>query len=490
MIRLSFLAKGTLCCVLVLGSCAVGHAQGLRGAAAPTRSAVVVGSATESVPVTRKKYVGYVEAIEQVDSVARVAGTLTVAPGFEEGSHVQKGQLLFEIDPIPYQAQVDASLAAIAEAEARINYAQSNYNRLNDLYEKNAGSKDDKESAYATLQSLKAQLASARAKLALAQEDLKYTKIYAQIDGRAGRRTYSSGNYVTPQSSPLIRVVQMDPIYVRFTMSERDFLNMFGTLNALKESSSIRLTLPNDAEFDQIGEISFIDNSVKSTTDTIKIWAKFNNPEEILNPGGVVTVNLSKSARNPVAAVLPSAIMFDGKTNYVYIVVDSIDDESLYKEIAADSRFAKDVEAVEKGDKSKEEFLREFKASHNYVYTDPVTKEEVVDFANGKVDEKYRLVLRRDVVVGPSDGSLDTILQGLEPGDMVVMDGVNKARPFDLIRPFTRDERSQSKAQQPESTEKQAGQEKRESAPVSAQHASAKNKNLASLLIPNAGVNA
>ena len=134
MSRLNWL-KGSLFSVLALHLVFVDYASAQPGAGgAPVRRTVVAGVAAEAVPVTKKKYVGNVEAIEQVDSVARVAGTLTVAPGFEEGSYVKKGQLLFQIDPIPYQAKVDAAKAAIAETEARIEYAKSNYNRLSDLF--------------------------------------------------------------------------------------------------------------------------------------------------------------------------------------------------------------------------------------------------------------------------------------------------------------------------------------------------------------------
>ena len=489
MTRFSLLTRGALVGALVLSSCTISYAQMPGASKVPVRSAVVASKVDNTTPVTRKKYIGNVEAIEQVDSVARVSGTLTVAPGFEEGSQVKKGQLLFQIDPIPYQAKVDAATAAIAQTEARIDYAQSNYNRLNDLFERNAGSKDDKESAYATLQSLKAELASAKAQLTLAQEDLKYTKIYAEIDGRAGRRAYSSGNYVSPQSSPLIRVVQMDPIYVRFTISERDYLSMFGNLKSLQESSNIELTLPHDEKYTQKGEICFIDNTVKSTTDTIKIWAKFSNPDEILNPGGVVTVNLAKKAGGNVPTVLPSAVMFDGEKNYVYILVDSIDDDTLYKEISEDPRFAKDIAAIENGEKTKEEFLKGFKESrYEYENNDG---EKVVELANGKVDEKYLMVLRRDVVLGPSAGTLETVLTGLKSDDVVMMDGVNKARPFDLVKPVFREmtQKSEPAQKNAEKAPETTAQKKAALPATSAKKAAAK-KPLACLLSTTTGANA
>ena len=490
MSRLSLFARGTLISVLFLGSCVVSFAQP-GAASAPVRSSVVIGQTTEAVPVTRKKYIGNIEAIEQVDSVARVSGFLKVAEGFEEGTMVKKGQLLFEIDPIPYQAKVDAAQAAIAQIEAKIVYAETNYKRLSSLFEKNAGSQDDKESAYAELQSLKAQLASAQANLTLAKEDLGYTRIESQIDGRAGRRSYSTGNYVTPQSSPLIRVVQLDPIYVRFTMSERDFINYFGNLETLKKNAEISLTLPNDSTYDQKGEICFIDNAVKSTTDTIKIWAKFSNKDELLNPGGVVTVNLALKGNQSTPAVIPTAVMFDGKTNYVYILVDSIDDETLFKEIASDSRFAKDLEAIEKGEKSKEDFLAAFK-KQRYEYEDPQTGEACSDLVNGKVNEKYRMVLRRNIELGPSDGSLETIVKGLGVNQTIVLDGVHKARPFDLVRPFAPRSKEPVKEQEEKATESaQAVQKKATTAPAEqAKRIETRKPDLASLFVKNAGDNA
>ena len=515
MLRLSSLNKGTVIAALIASFCLVDsiQAQGPgQGAAAPVRSTVVAGVAGEATPITKKKYVGNVEAIEEVDSVARVSGVLTVAPGFEEGKHVSKGQLLFTIDPVPYQAKVDVAKATIQQLKAQIDYAEKNFKRAEDLLQRNAASKNDMESAESSLLSLQAQLLGAEAQLVLAEEDLGYTQIKSEIDGRAGRRAYSTGNYVSLQSDPLVKVVQTDPIYVRFTMSERDYISMFSNFDDLKNNSKLSLTLPNDTTYPLEGEISFVDNTVKSTTDTIKVWATFKNPNETLNPGGVVTVNLAKYAETKTATVEPSAVMFDGKTNYVYVLVDSIDDEQLYQEIKRDSRFAKSVEAMEAAinaavggndaaaqfleefgknpivERSAEElseaiesgdaaaaliqvaanlgqmkkldvrealdlvneegaeawtklFLDAFKAER-YVYQDPKTNEEQNDFADNKVNEKYLMALRRDVTLGPAGDQVETVLSGIEPNETVVLDGVHKARPFDLVVPVYRDKQN------------------------------------------------
>lgn len=542
-LRLSLFKKGTVAAALIGSICLIDSIQAQmpgRGPAAPVRPTVVAGIAGESNPVTRKKYVGNVEAIEEVDSVARVSGVLTVAPGFEEGSNVTKGQLLFTIDPVPYQARVEVAKATIQQLEAQIDYAEKNYNRLNELFERNAGSLNEMESAESTLRSLNAQLLAAKAQLVLAEEDLGYTQITSKIDGRAGKRAYSTGNYVSLQSDPLVKVIQTDPIYVRFTMSERDYLSMFENFDDLKNNTRITLTLSNDATYPLEGEVSFTDNTVKSTTDTVKVWATFKNPNETLKPGGVVTVHLAKYGKTKVATIEPSAVMFDGKKNYVYQLVDSLDDEQLYNEIKLDSRFAKSVEimeaaveaaiggneavtkflseykddalvkeeavgiseALKKGDASlavfelaanlakmkkpkpektswfkkeskqedefipeealskvksggleawKEMFLTAFKKETvRYVYEDPETKETVDDFADNKVNDKYLMAIRRNVTLGPAGDNCETILSGVKPNDVIMIDGVHKARSFDLVTPVYRSEQNQSPEVEPQ----------------------------------------
>ena len=177
--------------------------------------------------------------------------------------------------------------------------------------------------------------------------------------------------------------------------------------------------------------------------------------------------------------------MFDGKTNYVYTLVDSLSDEDLYKEIAADTRFTKAIEAVENGEKSKEEFLTEFK--QRYVSVDPKTGAKTNDFENGKVSESYLMVLRRDVELGPSNGDKETILSGIKPGDMVVMDGVNKARPFDLIRPVYRNLNGESVAKDAPTAQEESSKTQNQTSKA-AISSPVKKSNLASLQVKKAGV--
>lgn len=280
---------------------------------------VAVEETTEIQPVIRKKYIGYFEAIEKVTSVPRISGNLESVK-FNEGDMIEKGQLLFEIEDVRYKAAVDEAKAQVKEIESRIRYAESNYNRNKTLYEKKAGSQDDAENSLSILDGYRAALDSAQAKLVLAEDDLSHTKIYSMIKGRAGRLTYTPGNYITPNSGALITIVQYDPIYISFSMSEHDFETLYGNVAQLKATASLTVRLANGDYYDKDGEIVFIDNKVNQKTDSIKIWAKFDNPDEKLNPGGIATVYLDKKMPEMKTAVRVSAIMFDGNAHFVYVM--------------------------------------------------------------------------------------------------------------------------------------------------------------------------
>ncbi|MDO5581889.1 MAG: efflux RND transporter periplasmic adaptor subunit [Planctomycetia bacterium] len=328
-------------------------------------------------PVITKKYVGTLEAIEKVVSLARISGDI-IEVAFKDGDRVEKDQLLFRIDDTRYQAAVKSAEAHIKQVKARIRYAQNNYERNHELSEQNAVSKDEAESALSVLEAFQAELLQAEASLVLAQDDLIHTKIRSMINGRVGRTNYTLGNYITPASGPLVTVVQYDPIYVRFSMSERDFLNLFGTVEELQKTASIQLKLPNDRIYPEKGKIAFVNNEIKTHTDSVNIWATFENPKEILRSGGIATVLLTKQNGRLRPAVKLSAIMFDKDGYYVYVM-------------------------------------------------------------NAK-----KIVERRNVEVGPSDGVHQTIFGGLETEEIVLVGGTHKVIPGAEVIPVFPEEKKDS----------------------------------------------
>jgi len=281
----------------------------------------VVGVSTvENVSnVQSRRYTGQVVAQAEVNVVPRISGEI-LKLGFKDGDYVKKGQLLYSIEKTQYEAAVKQAEANIAECKARLEYAQNSYDRNQTLYEVNAASKDAMESTKAAVDALKAGLAAAEAGLVTAQENLKYTEITAAIDGLVGVTELTAGNYVTPSSGPLLTIIQMKPIRVRFSISMADFLSGYGSLTAMKQNAKVALKLSDGSEYSTEGKIEFLNNEANMKTDAVQVYASFPNTDMKLIPGSTVTVTLSKKTGDAMPAVPPSAIMHDAQESFVYVV--------------------------------------------------------------------------------------------------------------------------------------------------------------------------
>ncbi len=260
-----------------------------------------------------------VEAINRVDVRPLVQGVLA-EPAFKEGDRVKQGEVLFNIDPTRYKATVDAQKAKILQLDVLINDATSKYKRQKQLMARNATSKDDLESAKATLDELKAQKEKAEAALTVAEDDLARCTVRATIDSRIGRVTFSKGNYITDIKSPLAVLVQLSPIYVRFSLSESSILSHFGNVEDMIRDAEITLVTANGNTFTEKGSISFCDNVIQQATDTQNLWAIFDNAERELQPGGVVTIRVKRKPEAKVPGVPAQAIQIDTRGKYVFIL--------------------------------------------------------------------------------------------------------------------------------------------------------------------------
>ena len=174
--------------------------------------------------ITRKS-IGHMEAVRSVSVKSAVEGYL-VARKFEEGSIVKEGDVLFEIDPVRYRAAVQQAEAVVAEIDAQIFFAENDHKRLEHLAAAQATSLEKTESALARLEELRAKRAGAVADLNKARKDLEDCTIKAEISGRIGRAEFSVGNYVT-KGENLATIKQLDPIYVRFPLSQTDVNSIF-----------------------------------------------------------------------------------------------------------------------------------------------------------------------------------------------------------------------------------------------------------------------
>ncbi|MBR7104427.1 MAG: efflux RND transporter periplasmic adaptor subunit [Lentisphaeria bacterium] len=291
--------------------------------AAPGRSipapAVVVDKVTTAPDVYTRRYVGSIQPINNVYSTAKVSGDL-LSQGFKDGEFVKAGQLLFEIDPTRYIAAVKSTEAKISQIKARLAYAQSNLDRKKELMDKKAVSLDTYQSVLSERDTLKAQLLEAEAALILAKDDLKNTRIIAMTTGKTGKAAYSPGNYVTPSSGTLVQTVQTDPIRVRFSLSARDYLSLFGNDTNIRKHGIVHIKLADDSMYGHKGEIEIVDSSIQQDTDTVRVWARFKNPDNRLMPYGVVTVILTRDDGKKYPAVIPSAVSHDVKGSFVYAV--------------------------------------------------------------------------------------------------------------------------------------------------------------------------
>jgi len=300
--------------MLFMAAAASFAAPGPGGAAAPV---VAAEKAVAADDTSVKMYVGRLKAIEEVDLPARVSGVLEKQL-INHGDSVKKGQLLFQIEDTTYRAKVASARAQVAQCESELRYSKSNLKRNTHLNAQKAVSESAFEEAVRLNATNEARLAAARAALMDAENDLGYTRIYAPFDGRIGKCTYSTGSYVTPSSEKLGTVVTVDPLNVDFSISERDYLSLFGSIASVKKNAVTHLFLADGSSYPGEGKIIFVDNKVDSDTGTVTIRAQFRNKAGNLIPGGLAKISLGCRNRSAAVSVPLSAVMIDGNGAYVY----------------------------------------------------------------------------------------------------------------------------------------------------------------------------
>lgn len=286
--------------------------------AMPT-AVVAVEQVQEMNDLDSRNYTGLIVSKAVVQIVPRVSGEI-LKVGFEDGSLVKKGQMLYQLDPVQYEAAVKGAEAKIAECRAKFEYAQNSYKRNSSLYDKKAASRDTMENTKSALETTRAAVMAAEAELITARDNLKNTTIVAPIDGVAGVTNFTPGNYLTPSSGVLVTIIQIQPVRVRFSISSADYLSMFGSFENLKKTASIRLQLSDGSHYSTPGTIEFLNNEANKLTDAIQVYTSFPNQDYKLLIGSTVRVTLTKKQGRKLPAVPPSAVMHENKGSYVYVV--------------------------------------------------------------------------------------------------------------------------------------------------------------------------
>ena len=294
--------------------------------------AVGVITATPRPMTETDQFLGRIEAVHRVDLVARVTAFLEKRL-FTEGGEVKAGDKLYELEKGPFQADLAAKQAAVAQLQATLENAKLTTERARALLGGPAGMQSNYDAAIANQHSLEAQVQGAQAQVQASQINLGYTDILAPIDGQIGRTSVTEGNVVGPSSGALATIVSQDPMYVTFPVPVREALELRdryasrGGFNAVV----IRLRLSNGRLYEKTGHLNFASNTITTNTDTITVRGEIANPPRFEAPGTpapvrelvdgeFVTVLLEGVQPVQVLAVPRAAVLADQRGSYVYVV--------------------------------------------------------------------------------------------------------------------------------------------------------------------------
>lgn len=273
---------------------------------------------------------GRIEASRTAEVRARVTGIVEKRL-FTEGSMVEKGELLFLIDPAPYQARYEAALAQQAKAEAALEEADYQAQRYQRLYKDKAISEHELIRAKAQLLQAKAQLKAAKADVKTSKIDLDYTEVKAPIAGHIGRELVTEGALVSQSSASLMaNIQQTEQVYINFQESSRALLQRYrqtesGKLALPKDNSvEVSLILPDGSEYQHQGHLLFSDINVEQSTGQILMRAAIDNPDNLLMPGLFVQVKITQASL-PHAFSVPQRAVVRGEAGDTVMIVNDDD---------------------------------------------------------------------------------------------------------------------------------------------------------------------
>ena len=282
--------------------------------------AVLVQPAILKPIASQAEFIGRAAAVDKVELRARVKGFLGPRK-FSDGDEVKKGQVLFTIEPEPYQAAVDQKIAQRDAARAALTNAELQLKRAAELLRTNTGTQVTYDQRLSEQLQAKAQLEDANAQVRDAEIQLSYTEIKSPIDGRIGRASASPGNIVGPDSGILATVVSENPIRVLFPVTQRELLE------ARRDSSAsdppiVRVRLADGTLYKEKGKLDFIDVTVDPKTDGQIVRATFDNKDSTLTDGQTVRVVIEDANTPSVVAIPQPALAIDQAGSYVYVIND------------------------------------------------------------------------------------------------------------------------------------------------------------------------
>lgn len=267
-------------------------------------------------------YVGQFEPIERVDLRPRVSGYI-VSVHFEDGQLVEQGDLMFTIDPRPFEAALDEARSRAVGAEARLENARTELERARGLVEIQAVSAEEFEAMEATVRTAEAELEAARAATRAHDLNVDFTRITAPIGGRASYRRVDTGNAVKADETVLTTIVSVDPIHFVFQGSEALYLKYRREGADSRDGDTVvRIRLQDEPVFGRTGRLDFMDNSIDPGTGTIRGRALVDNPDGFLTPGMFGHMQLQASGEYAGLLLPDTAIATRGAERIVYVVDD------------------------------------------------------------------------------------------------------------------------------------------------------------------------
>ncbi|WKT59485.1 efflux RND transporter periplasmic adaptor subunit [Microbulbifer thermotolerans] len=291
----------------------------------PPPPPVEVLTVREQPVIPRFEYVGRVEATDEYKVRPRVEGYIQ-RRYFTEGDTVQKGQLLFEIDPKPFIAALENQRANLSQAQSALRVAERNYRRGLQLVDQGAISQVQMDELTGTFEEAQSQVQAMRANVDKAELDLSYTEIYAPLTGLIGRTDFTEGSLVGPGTDPLATIVKMDPIYVLFEVPE-DRLYSVRVAEGQRQQQGldpvqldVRIEQPDGTFYPYRGTIVFVDNQIDPNTGSVAVRARFPNPQQLLVQGQYARVSIRVfTGEESIKPLVPqSAVMEDMQGRYVY----------------------------------------------------------------------------------------------------------------------------------------------------------------------------
>ena len=350
---------------------------GVTGCKKETPPAPPPPTVTVAKPISRKivehsEYTGRLAAIENVDVRPRVSGYIDQI-AFKDGMLVKKGDLLFVIDPRPYQAALNQAAGQLKQAQAQKELADRNFTRAESLQATKVSSKEEFDQAATNRNQGDAQVASAQAAVDAARLNLDFTRITSPIDGRVSRELVTVGNLVTTDTTVLTNIVSVDPIYAYADVDERTVIAYQKMINegtvkdARKTTIEVGIALAGEHGFPHKGTIDFVDNQINAATGTLSIRGQFPNQDGGLLAGMFIRMEIPTSPEKDALLITDRAVGSDQGQQFVYVL------------------------------------------------------------AGDKADQ-------RPITVGPVIDGLRVVTQGLKPEDQVIINGIMKVRPGSLVK--------------------------------------------------------